>query len=299
MTEARLRGRFAPSPTGPLHFGSLVAAVASYLDAKSAGAEWLVRMEDVDTPRSVPCAAESILRSLEAHGMEWDGPVVAQSQRLNLYREALRQLGDRVYPCGCSRRNVAGAYPGTCRAGLATNRRASAFRLRVPADPIEFADRLRGPISESLEQSCGDFVLLRADGIFAYHLAVVVDDIDQDITDIVRGADLLDSTARQVYLYSLLGVDVPRYLHVPVVCSPNGEKLSKQTHAPALDDRLASASLREAFEFLSHPLPPELQAASPRELLQWGIQNWKPSRLSASSATCRDKTPPDKTIKPS
>lgn len=130
VTETRLRGRFAPSPTGPLHFGSLVAAVASYLDAKSAGAEWLVRMEDVDTPRSVPCAAESILRSLEAHGMEWDGPVVAQSQRLNLYREALRQLGDRVYPCGCSRRNVAGAYPGTCRAGLATNRRASAFRLR-------------------------------------------------------------------------------------------------------------------------------------------------------------------------
>ena len=231
-------------------------------------------MEDVDTPRTAPGAADAILRSLEVHGFEWDGPVMVQSQRFDAYRDALRQLGDRVYPCGCSRRDVVtGTYPGTCRAGLPEGRTPRAFRLRVPATPIEFSERLHGRMAESLEQSCGDFVLLRADGIFAYQLAVVVDDIAQGITDVVRGEDLLNSTARQVYLCQLLGGQVPRYLHVPVVRDSSGEKLSKQTHAPPLDDTRPSQSLWRAFEFLSHRPPEELRGASPRKLLDWGIHN--------------------------
>jgi len=275
------RGRFAPSPTGPLHFGSLVAALASYLDGKAVGAEWLVRMEDVDAPRTVPGAADAILRSLEAHGFEWDGPVMVQSQRLDAYQDALARLEPAVYPCGCSRRDVAGRYPGTCRTGLPEGRRARAIRLRVPDDrPIRFHDRLRGSISESLDQTCGDFVLLRADGIFAYQLAVVADDASQGITDIVRGADLLDSTARQVYLYELLNAQpIPRYLHIPVVVDAKGEKLSKQTGALALDDAKASHSLWQALDFLKQSPPEELSAAPPRTLLRWGIENWNWSAL--------------------
>ena len=266
-----MRGRFAPSPTGPLHMGSLVTAVASYLDAKSTGGEWLVRMEDVDAPRTVPGAADGILRSLEVHGLEWDGPVMVQSERHEAYREAIGRLGDHVYPCGCSRRDVAGRYPGTCRAGLSAGRNGRALRLRVPAEPIEFADRLRGTFQESIEDSCGDFVLRRADGMFAYQLAVVVDDIAQGITDVVRGEDLLTSTGRQVYLYHLLGgAPVPRYLHVPLVRDADGRKLSKQTQAPPLDDACAAANVRTAMEFLGHAVP----AGSPREMLAWGAAHW-------------------------
>jgi glutamyl-Q tRNA(Asp) synthetase len=197
-----MRGRFAPSPTGPLHFGSLVAAVGSFLDARAHGGSWLVRIEDVDLPRAVPGAADQILRTIEAFHLHWDGPVVYQSERTEIYREVFNRLvtqGD-VFPCSCSRRELDGQrYPGTCRNGATGPPRA--WRLRVPDGTIRFQDRRLGPHEESLAETCGDFPLLRADGLFAYQLAVVVDDADQAVDLIVRGADLLDSTGRQIYLH--------------------------------------------------------------------------------------------------
>ena len=279
------RGRFAPSPTGPLHFGSLVTAVASYLDAKSMGGEWLVRMEDVDIFRTVPEADALILQSLEAHGLEWDGEAMVQSERTGVYRSAFQHLGTHVYPCGCSRKIIAdlgeGRYPGTCRRGLAPGVTARSYRLIVSDDRlIEFHDRLQGSFQESLAKTCGDFVILRADRIFAYQLAVVVDDAAQRITDVVRGADLLDSTARQVYLHELLGFQpIPRYLHLPVVCDQFGKKLSKQTNAPPLNNSRAAESLWKTLYCLSQRPPVELRGAPPRELLAWGIRNWDASRL--------------------
>lgn len=271
------RGRFAPSPTGPLHQGSLVAAVASYLDARRQGGRWLVRMEDVDEPRSVPGAADRILRTLEAFGLVWDEPVVYQSRRKELYRaalERLRQVG-HVYPCGCTRKEIADSvsgqggevpYPGTCRNGLAPGRTARAWRVRVADETIAYVDRAQGPQSQNLERAVGDFVLLRADGYFAYQLAVVVDDADQGITDVVRGADLLDSTPRQIYLQQLLGYAMPRFLHVPLVRNEAGEKLSKQTRAAAVEP--SGGALREALRFLGEEPPPDL---TPAELLPWAI----------------------------
>lgn len=249
-------GRFAPSPTGPLHFGSLVAAVASYLDARAAGGRWLVRIEDVDEPRTVPGAADSILRCLEAYGMRWDGPVVYQSQRKQLYRDALHSLGTQVFPCGCSR--IPGIYPGTCRGGLPTGRDARCWRLRVGDTVVEFDDQIQGRQCDVLAETTGDFVLLRADGFFAYQLAVVVDDHDQGVTDIVRGEDLLESTGRQILLQRLLGFRTPRYAHIPVVRDTSGDKLSKQTHAPAVDPRGNDETLRAALRFLRVPHPPDL-----------------------------------------
>lgn len=221
-----MTGRFAPTPSGPLHFGSLVAAVASYLDARSRGGQWLVRIEDIDTPRVVPGSADGILRTLERFGFEWDAPVLYQSTRIDAYREALDQLkrGGFVYPCSCSRATTA---PCQCTSG-------PRWRLRFPGD---------------------DFTVLRADGIFAYHLAVVVDDAYQGITDVVRGADLLDSTPRQVHLQKLLGLPAPRYIHVPVVTNEKGEKLSKQTLAPALDVNAAPDLLIRALHFLHQDAP--------------------------------------------
>ena len=255
MDEAAVQtylGRFAPSPTGPLHFGSLVAALASYLDARyHDGGRWLVRIEDVDEPRTVPGAADSILRCLEAYGMEWDGPVVYQSRRKDLYRAALEALGSHAFPCGCSR--VPGIYPGTCRNGLPAGKTARAWRLRVDDNVISFVDRLRGPQTDVLAETTGDFVLLRADGYFAYQLAVVVDDADQGVTDVVRGEDLLDSTGRQILLQRLLGYPTPRYAHIPVVRDASGEKLSKQTLAPPVDERGDEATLRAALAFLRVP----------------------------------------------
>lgn len=255
MDEAAVQayiGRFAPSPTGPLHFGSLVAALASYLDARChEGGRWLVRIEDVDEPRTVPGAADSILRCLEAYGMEWDGPVVYQSRRKDLYRAALAALGSHAFPCGCSR--VPGIYPGTCRNGLPPGKAARAWRLRVDDAVISFVDRVRGPQTDVLAETTGDFVLLRADGYFAYQLAVVVDDADQGVTDVVRGEDLLDSTGRQILLQRLLGYPTPRYAHIPVVRDASGEKLSKQTLAPPVDERGDEATLREALAFLRVP----------------------------------------------
>ncbi|REG61622.1 glutamyl-Q tRNA(Asp) synthetase [Paraburkholderia sp. BL6669N2] len=245
------RGRFAPSPTGPLHFGSLVSALASWLDARAHRGAWLVRVEDIDGPRTVPGAAEDILATLQRFGMHADEPPVWQSTRMARYQEALEQLKATgvIYPCGCTRKEIADsllnahmrnttlAYPGTCRNGL-HGKPARAWRLRVPdgnAAIITFEDRWQGKQTQNLATEVGDFVLKRADDQWAYQLAVVVDDADAGITHIVRGADLMDSTARQIYLQRCLGVPTPEYLHVPVVTNAEGEKLSKQNGATALD----------------------------------------------------------------
>lgn len=243
-------GRFAPSPTGRLHAGSLVAALASYLDARAHHGKWLVRIEDVDEGRTAAGAAESILALLPQLGMHWDGDVVWQSRRRHLYQAAYEQLAPHTYSCGCNRREIADSrlgtgpdgaaiYPGTCRYGLPAGRSMRSLRVRVPdaaanADEIAFDDRLAGHVVQHLAGDSGDFVLKRADGFWAYQLAVVVDDAEQGVTDIVRGADLLDSTPRQIFLQRLLHVPTPRYLHVPVVRNPDGEKLSKQTGAIAI-----------------------------------------------------------------
>jgi len=271
-THSGYVGRFAPSPTGPLHAGSLVAAMASYLDAKAHGGQWLVRIEDIDEARTVPGAADAILQALAACGMQWDGEVLWQSKRKERYRQAFDQLAGHVYACGCSRREIADSrvrlgpdgaavYPGTCRNGLAAGKTPRAWRLRVPdagtADEcIRFEDRWMGTVTQHLAAEVGDFVLRRADGFWAYQLAVVVDDGDQGVTHIVRGADLLDSTARQIYLQRLLHLPTPRYLHVPVVTNAAGEKLSKQTGAAPFDTAQPLGALQEAARFLELPSMP-------------------------------------------
>jgi glutamyl-Q tRNA(Asp) synthetase len=266
MSSSTYRGRFAPSPTGPLHAGSLVAAVASFLDARAHGGAWLLRIEDIDEARTLPDAAQAIMQCLQAYGMQWDGKPVWQSRRKALYQAAFEQLGDAVYPCACSRREIADSrigvasdgaavYPGTCRNGLAPGRAARAWRLRVPDQVIVFNDRWIGPVRQRLATEVGDFVLKRADGYWAYQLAVVVDDGDCGITDVVRGADLLDSTARQIYLQGLLGLPTPRYMHVPVLTNERGEKLSKQTGATALDISRPLDGLMNAARFLQLSLP--------------------------------------------
>ncbi len=264
-------GRFAPSPTGPLHAGSLVAAVASYLDARAHHGTWLVRIEDIDEGRAVAGAADDILSLLHSLGMEPDGEVVWQSRRKHLYQAAFDRLAGHAYGCGCNRREIADSrlgvgpdgaaiYPGTCREGLAPGRTARSLRLRVPEqgeDEIVFTDRYAGTVRQHLATDSGDFVLKRADGYWAYQLAVVVDDAEQGVTDIVRGADLLDSTPRQIYLQRLLGYPTPRYLHVPVVRNADGEKLSKQTGALAVlpgDESAAVGALLDAARFLGLPL---------------------------------------------
>ncbi len=284
-------GRFSPSPTGPLHFGSLVAALGSYLDARARGGSWIVRMEDVDEPRTQPGAADAILATLESCGFEWDGPVVFQSRRRNLYQAAFDRLvaAGAMYPCGCTRKEIADSalaidgariYPGTCRSGLAPGRTARAFRVRTEETAIEFTDRLQGPIGRNVGREAGDFILLRADGLFAYQLAVVVDDADQGITDVVRGADLLDSTARQIHLQHLMGYPTPDYLHLPVAVNSRGEKLSKQTGA----DPVGATSLPLAFAFIGHALPAGLVATRPAEMLAWGVANWDVARVPKARA---------------
>lgn len=260
-------GRFAPSPTGPLHKGSLVAAMASYLDAKAHRGEWLVRIEDIDEARTVLGSAESILQTLQTFGMQWDGEVVWQSGRKALYQAAFEKLGTHAYACGCTRREIADSqigiasdgaavYPGTCRHGLAPGKVARAYRLLVPDISITFEDRWVGRVEQHLATEVGDFVLKRADGFWAYQLAVVVDDADQGVTHVVRGSDLLDSTPRQIYLQRLLGYRTPVYLHVPVVTNAIGEKLSKQTGAQALDLMQPLSELMAAAQFLGLQIGP-------------------------------------------
>lgn len=281
------RGRFAPSPTGPLHFGSLVAAVGSCLDARAQGGSWLVRMEDVDTPRNVPGAADDILRTLEAFGFEWDGSVLFQSARLDAYAAALERLkrDGLAYGCACSRKEIADsathsaidgglAYPGTCRGGLPAGRTVRAWRLRVDGEEIAFADRLQGRVAQRLEHDVGDFVLLRADGLFAYQLAVTVDDEFQGISSVVRGADLLASTPRQIWLQRCLGYATPDYAHLPVAANAAGEKLSKQTRAAPLQTDRAAAELVRALRFLGQPVPADLAHATVGDVWAWARANW-------------------------
>ncbi len=256
-----MRGRFAPSPTGPLHFGSLVAAVASWLDARHGGGEWWVRIEDVDETRTVPGAADDILRTLEAFALHWDGEVAWQSRRKSVYEAALERLRAEglAYRCRCSRKEVADSglrgidgvvYPGTCRSSRWGLDVAGADRFPVPRGTIEIVDRVQGLFSQDVAADVGDFVLKRRDGLHAYQLAVVVDDAEQAVTDVVRGADLLQSTPRQVLLQQALGFATPRYLHFPVAADAAGEKLSKQTLAGAVEARRAPELLAAALRFL-------------------------------------------------
>lgn len=284
-------GRFAPSPTGPLHFGSLVAALASYLDARKSGGHWRVRMEDVDETRCQPKWADHILHQLESLGLYWDGEVWVQSQRKAVYEASLAALAARrlAYACTCSRREVADhavagidgpVYPGTCRNGPGHPGAPVAWRLLTDDQPIRFTDAIQGAQQQVLARDVGDFVIKRRDGLFAYQLAVVVDDAEQGITHVVRGADLLDSTPRQLYLMHCLGIPVPRHAHVPVALNEAGQKLSKQTLAPGLDinagalDRVAL--LNAALSFLGQPT---VEADNPAELLAVSTQAWDLARL--------------------
>jgi len=279
-------GRFAPSPTGPLHFGSLVAAVASWLDARAAGGCWLVRMEDLDRPRCEPGAADTILHQLEAYGLNWDGAVLYQSQRDAAYAEALDSLKEigAAYPCACTRSQLAQAarnhegetiYPGTCQTGLPLGATARAWRVRVPDVSTRFHDRIHGDLEQNLAREVGDFIVKRADGLFAYQLAVVLDDAYQGITHVVRGADLLWNTPRQIYLQTQLGLLTPVYAHVPLITNAAGQKLSKQTLAPALPERGRRVVLAQALAALGHPPPADLVGAGPEELLAWASAHWQ------------------------
>ncbi|MCX7145123.1 MAG: tRNA glutamyl-Q(34) synthetase GluQRS [Sulfuritalea sp.] len=292
MTSARsiYRGRFAPSPTGPLHFGSLVAAAGSFLEARVRGGEWLLRMEDVDQPRCSMAAAGEIVRALEALGFTWDGEVVWQSRRTEAYAAALEQLKatGRVFPCGCTRRELADSaiapdgaaiYPGTCRQGLPQGRAPRAWRIAVGDARVSFDDAIQGRTVSDLASEAGDFILLRADGLFAYQLAVVVDDAEAGITHVVRGADLLASTSRQIFLQQCLGVPTPEYAHLPVAVNAAGEKLSKQTLAAAVDCSRPGAALCGVLEFLGQQPPRTLADASVTAIWTWAVENWQSRRV--------------------
>ncbi len=338
---SQYRGRFAPSPTGPLHFGSFVTAVGSYLEAKKHNGIWLVRMEDLDTPRTVPGAAHGILRTLEAFGLYWDETVLYQNQRAAAYQEALQKLQNSgmAYPCACSRKEIADSalhgiegqiYPGTCRNGIPAGRQARAWRVRtdghipsplggdgqgergscgtllpppqphpqgvrrwvprrfaatLPQSPckgdgvLEFHDPLQGHIIQNIENEIGDFVVLRADGLFAYQLAVVVDDAFQGIMHVVRGADLLNSTPRQIYLQRLLNLPTPHYMHLPIAVNTQGEKLSKQTLAAPVDANNPVATLLRALAFLQQAPPAELASYDLQTLWQWALANWRAENM--------------------
>lgn len=290
----RYRGRFAPSPTGPLHFGSLVTALGSFLQARRQGGEWLVRMEDLDPPREMPGAAAAILRTLEAYHLEWDGPVLYQSQRHAAYAEAVAALAREAhtFACACSRKSIALAlkrtgkpvYPGTCRAGLVADSRHTAVRVRVPPLTLRYSDLLQGAQACALGDEVGDFVIRRADGLYAYHLAVVVDDAFQGITDIVRGADLLEATPPQRFLQQLLDLPTPRYAHLPVAVNAQGEKLSKQTHAAPLNPQHPAPALLRALRFLGHAPDAAVDRANPRELLDWALAHWDLGRVPSTAA---------------
>lgn len=298
MAEGRLdepayRGRFAPSPTGPLHFGSLLAAVASYADARASRGTWILRMEDLDRPRERPGAAERMLDTLRAFGFVWDEPILYQSGRTFAYAEALSRItrDGLAYPCGCTRSEITAiaeigpegpVYPGTCRTGLAEGRTQRSVRLNTQGAQIGFEDRIQGPQSQSIEETIGDFVLHRADGIHAYQLAVVVDDAHQGITHVVRGADLLASTPRQILLQRLLGLGQPAYAHVPLVLDEQGRKLSKSHDAAPVDPNAPLPALNLAWRLLGQR--PLSGHGAPDEFWDLAIPVWSLERIPSSAA---------------
>ena len=298
--QATYCGRFAPSPTGPLHFGSLVAAVASYLQARQANGQWLLRIEDIDPPREVPGADRLIIDTLAAHGFEWDGSVQYQSAGRPRHLELVNRLlaEGHAYHCSCSRKDLANArrgplgaiYPGNCRSGHSKRRRTS-VRVLTDRNPIEFPDHLQGFQSSNLEQESGDFVVRRRDGLIAYHLAVVADDKDQRVTEVVRGIDLLPSTPRQVLVQRLLGFDSPRYLHIPIIVDAEGNKLSKQTGAPGLRDTMARQSLLAALSALGQSPPSDLRDSHLRDIWGWALANWNIGVLAGVRAVPEDGCP--------
>mgnify|MGYP001254168008 CR=1 FL=1 len=294
MTTTLPVGRFAPSPTGPLHGGSLIAAIGSFCLARRLGGCWLLRMEDLDTPRVVPGAADQILHTLERLGLHWDGEILWQSRRQQVYQQALEQLTERgmIFPCGCSRKEILASaphpgedgvvYPGHCRNGLAPGRRARALRVRVPSQVVCFTDGVFGPIAQDLKEAVGDFVLKRADGLFAYQLAVVVDDAECGVSQVVRGADLLTSTPRQIFLHAALGNAIPDYVHLPLATDGTGEKISKR-HGAAIrcGDSMAVIA---ALQFLGQPVPKEMEGAPPQQILAWAVAHFDISRIPAAQS---------------
>ena len=285
-------GRFAPSPTGPLHFGSLVAAVGSYLLARQGGGRWMLRMEDLDPPRVVPGAADEMLALLEQLGFAWDGEVIYQSHRYERYRQVIETLRQRglLYDCSCTRKEILASaphpgeegpvYPGTCRNGPVGVRAQLAVRLKVPGRTVCFTDGVYGPLEPHLLSAVGDFALRRADGLFAYQLAVVVDDIDSGVNQVVRGADLLSSTPRQIYLYSCLGESPPHYYHLPLALGGDGEKMSKRHGRDVvIDAGNGPAAIWQALAFLGQQPPTDLASANGAELLAWGVGHFQVERI--------------------
>jgi len=289
-------GRFAPSPTGPLHFGSLVAAVASYLQARVHNGLWLLRIEDIDPPREQPGATDLILEALNRYGFEWDGDVIYQSHSATAHESAVQTLLDAnlAYRCSCSRKDLADAprgplgtiYPGTCRNGC--DAEEAAIRIRTDDEPIEYIDALQGKQVQQLESDSGDFIIKRRDGLIAYQLAVVVDDELEGITEIVRGIDIMDSTPRQIWLQRLLGYRTPQYLHIPVITHPGGDKLSKLTGAPGVPFEGIRVVLVAALEALRQAPPGDLSACSLPDIWQWAVDHWKIERLQRLGAVSTD-----------
>jgi len=286
MSNKNYIGRFAPSPTGPLHFGSLVTAIASYFQAKSNNGKWLVRIEDIDKERQQQGASSLILKTLEAHQLLWDDQITYQSERQDYYDTAITKLNKlkKLYRCQCSRKTVKQniakygytddtAYPGTCRNKTIPQRQAHSLRLQVDNHTINFTDTIQGKLSENLQQQ-GDFVIQKMDGSVTYQLAVAIDDVLQNITEVVRGVDLIDSSPRQIFIMKLLDYPIPRYGHIPVICNQDGSKLSKQTGAAAVDDSKAAYQIWNALCYLGQRPPAELQKATIQELHIWASHHW-------------------------
>ncbi len=280
-------GRFAPSPTGDLHLGSLLAAAASFLDARAQAGRWLVRIEDLDKPREIPGAADRILRTLERFGLQWDGEVLYQSRRLPCYEDALRRLleDDRAFRCRCSRLQLQAhpLYPGTCRRTPPPKAEPAAVRFAATDEIIEFADRVQGRMCSNPAKEGGDFVIFRRDGIPAYMLAVVVDDAAQGITDVVRGADLLTSTAGQIQLQHALHLPTPRYAHVPVLVEPDGSKLAKSRRSVAVDEARPGRQVFQVLQWLGQDPPRDLSEASVEDCWRWAIEHWRIAEITKIS----------------
>lgn len=294
LSSVGYRGRFAPSPSGSLHFGSVVAALGGFLQARTRGGEWLLRIENIDPPREVQGAADAILRELERLGLFWDGPVCYQHDRREAHLAARDELIAKglAYHCRCSRRQIGqGAYPGTCRELHLRQNTTATLRLRATNTPISIVDSLHGEVVETLTETCGDYVVWRVEDWPAYHLAVVVDDAWHGITEVVRGADLLDSSPRQRYLQRCLGLAEPRYCHFPLALDVDGAKLSKQTLAYPVSGQAASAVITAALGFMGHPPPGALMGAPPAELLAWARSAWSLARVPLNARQPEPLTP--------